>query len=282
LGRKSRASLASPSALMHLDTNQGKTIASDIQGGAMSDTSRRQFLQAASVAAGAAIVGVANADNKTEGGNTMTTSAPAFSPIHQPKALSFDPTKLTGLSEKLMRSHWENNYGGSVKALNTIKQRLAQALADKDTPPFVYNDLKREHLMRTGSVVLHELYFDNLGGDGKADTDIRQQLGTAFGDFNTWETEFRKIAAGLGGGSGWVVLGYNQHIGQIENYWLWDHLHGPADTVPLLVMDMYEHAYQMDYGAAAAKYIDAFFQNIRWDVVGQRLVKVQKAAPATK
>jgi len=204
----------------------------------------------------------------------MPASNPAFAPTHQPKPLTFDPTKLPGLSEKLLRSHWENNYGGSVKALNTIKQKLAQALADKDLPPFVYNDLKREHLMRTGSVVLHELYFENLGGDGKADAEMRKQIGVAFGDFNTWETEFRRMAAGLGGGSGWVLLGYNRHTRQVENYWLADHLHGPADTTPLLVMDMYEHSYQLDYGAAAAKYIDAFFQNIRWEIVAARLARM--------
>jgi len=180
----------------------------------------------------------------------------------------------------MLRSHWENNYGGSVKALNTIRQKLSQALGDKELPPFVYNDLKREHLMRTGSVVLHELYFENLGGDGSADAQSRKRIGAAFGDFDTWETEFRRIAAGLGGGSGWVLLGYNRHTGLIENYWLADHLHGPTDTVPLLVMDMYEHSYQIDYGAAAAKYIDAFFRNIRWDAVAARIERAGIAAQA--
>ena len=67
------------------------------------------------------------------------------------------------------------------------------------------------------------------------------------------------------------MLGYNVHTAQAENYWLWDHLHGPPATMPLLVMDMYEHSYQMDYGAAAAKYIDAFFQNLQWEAVSARL-----------
>jgi len=240
----------------------------------MPTSSRRQFLRTASVVAGVALADAAHADDKPNGDTVMPASNPAFAPTHQPKPLTFDPTKLPGLSEKLLRSHWENNYGGSVKALNTIKQKLAQALADKDLPPFVYNDLKREHLMRTGSVVLHELYFENLGGDGKADAEVRKQIGVAFGDFNTWETEFRRMAAGLGGGSGWVLLGYNRHTRQVENYWLADHLHGPADTTPLLVMDMYEHSYQLDYGAAAAKYIDAFFQNIRWEIVAARLARM--------
>src|SRR5215471_14285262 len=105
-----------------------------------------------------------------------TTIPPAFTAQAALKPLAFDPAKLNGLSEKLIRSHWENNYGGSVKALAVVKKQLAEALANKDTPPYVYNDLKREHLMRTGSVVLHELYFDNLGGDGKPDATARGAL----------------------------------------------------------------------------------------------------------
>jgi len=200
-------------------------------------------------------------------------TAPAFQTSDTLKPLSFDPARLSGLSERLIRSHWENNYGGSVKALAVVKKRLADALGDKDLPAYVYNDLKREHLLRTGSVVFHEHYFDNLGGSGKAGASERQAIAQAFGSFDTWESEFRKIGAGLGGGSGWVVLGFNQHTRLLENYWLADHAHGPAATTPILVMDMYEHSFQMDYGAAAAKYIDAFFSNIQWETVAARLAK---------
>ena len=200
----------------------------------------------------------------------MTTS-PAFQSQDALKPLPFDPSKLTGLSERMIRSHWENNYGGSVKALAAVKARLVQAAGDKDLPPYIYNDLKREHLIRTGSVVLHELYFENLGGSGEAAATEREAIAQAFDSFEDWEREFRRIGAGLGGGSGWVVLGFNLHTRQLENYWMADHAHGPAATVPILVMDMYEHSYQMDYGAAAAKYIDAFFQNIQWESVSARL-----------
>ncbi|RYU61332.1 superoxide dismutase [Methylolobus aquaticus] len=208
----------------------------------------------------------------------MTRSPPfSFAATHEPKPLLFDPAKLDGLSEKLIRSHWENNYGGSVKALNAVKQRLAAALGDPDLPPFIYNDLKREHLMRTGSVVLHELYFSNLGGGDKMDAGLRKALSDTFGSAETWEQEFRRMGAGLGGGSGWVTFGYNLHSGLLENYWQWDHLHAPAATLPLLVMDMYEHSYQMDFGAAAPAYVDAFFRNIHWAVVAERLDKALKA-----
>jgi len=244
----------------------------------MSRLPRREFLRTAGVAAGAVFSAPTLADNTPSGDSNM--SSRPIPEEHKRRPLPFDPARLNGLSERMLRSHWENNYGGSVKALNTIRQKLSQALGDKELPPFVYNDLKREHLMRTGSVVLHELYFENLGGDGSADAQSRKRIGAAFGDFDTWETEFRRIAAGLGGGSGWVLLGYNRHTGLIENYWLADHLHGPTDTVPLLVMDMYEHSYQIDYGAAAAKYIDAFFRNIRWDAVAARIELAGIAAQA--
>ncbi|HWL87216.1 MAG TPA: Fe-Mn family superoxide dismutase, partial [Polyangiaceae bacterium] len=87
-----------------------------------------------------------------------------------------------------------------------------------------------------------------------------------------------RIGAGLGGGSGWVVLGFNQHTRQLENYWMADHAHAPAATSPILVMDMYEHAYQMDFGAATARYIDAFFVNVNWDEVNRRLDRAQRAS----
>lgn len=244
----------------------------------MTESTRRDFLKGASGAAvGVLLAGPAVAADQAAPPQPPTKASPAFAPMHQPKPLGFDPAKLDGLSEKLLRSHWENNYGGSVKTLNAVKQKLGDALADKDTPPYLYGELKREHLLRSGSVTYHELYFDNLGGDGKPDADLRRAFGESFGDFNAWETEFRKIGMSLAGGSGWVVAAHSPDTGLIENYWLADHAQAPAGATPLLVMDMYEHAYQMDYGAAAARYIDAFFHNLRFDAVDARLARARKA-----
>ena len=250
----------------------------------MSDPTRRTFIKSASAVAAGLVVARsiknAHAAETTDSNVPARAIPPVFAVEHQPKVLAFDPSKLTGISEKLIRSHWENNYTGAVKTLNAVNKHLVSALANKESPPWAYNDLKREHLIRTGSVVFHELYFGNLGGDGKVDGTLRSEIGTAFGSFDNWETEFRKIGNGLGGGSGWVVLGANLHTHAIENYWLADHAHGPAATIPLLVMDMYEHAYQMDYGAAAAKYVDAFLQNIRWDEVSARLASARSIKQA--
>src|SRR6267154_2449188 len=134
-----------------------------------------------------------------------------FAARHQPKPLLFDPAKLNGISEKLIKSHWENNYGGAVKALNLVEQRLASMMQDKDLPPYMYGDLKREELIRTGSVVLHDKYFANLGGDGKAGGKALDLLKQWFGSYEQWEAEFKRTGAALSGGSGWVILGYNLH-----------------------------------------------------------------------
>jgi len=230
---------------------------------------RRELLKTTALGLGAALMAAPAAAQERTG--AAQVRAEAFAQVHQPKPLPFNSAALNGLSQRLIDSHWQNNYGGSVRALNETKRRLADALVDRDLPPYIYNDLKREHLMRTGSVVLHELYFENLGGNGRADEAARSWLASSFGQFDRWETEFRRIANGLGGGSGWVILGFNRQFGTAENYWMADHMHSPAMTVPLLVMDMYEHSYHMDFGAAAGQYVDAFFNNINWEAVLARV-----------
>jgi Fe-Mn family superoxide dismutase len=232
----------------------------------MSTMSRRDFVEG--IAAGAAVAAVLATQ---EVGAQAAAIPGAFGAEHQPRPLPFAAGSMEGLSEQLIDSHWQNNYGGSVTALNTVKTRLVEALADDAMPAYVYNGFKREHLLRTGSVVLHELYFDNLAPPGARDSELDAALTSAYGSVATWEREFRRIAAGLGGGSGWVMLGWNTHNRTLENYWMWDHMHAPAAVQPLLVMDMYEHSYQMDFGAAAAQYIDAFMRNVNWGEVNRRL-----------
>ncbi len=234
----------------------------------MSTLTRRSLIQ---VAAAAGPMLAAAAESTPPPGKDAPSGSGAFGFQHTPVSLPFDAKSLHGISEKLIQSHWENNYIGASKTLNTVRGRLVQALEDANTPPWIYTGLKREQSIRTGSVVLHEKYFENLGGDGKAPANVRTMISQSFGTFDRWEAEFRKIGQGLGGGSGWAMLGFNEHLKLLENYWLADHATTPAYTRPVLVMDMYEHAYQMDYGAAAAKYIDAFMANIQWDAVAKRL-----------
>lgn len=229
---------------------------------------RRAFMRHASAGVAAGVVlgtGSAGAQDAPP-----QVRAESFAQIHAPKPLRFAASSLNGLSARIIESHWENNYSGSVRALNETKRRLQAALEDRDLPAYIYNGLKREHLMRTGSVILHELYFDNLGGNGRADAAARDLISRGFGSYDRWETEFRRIASGLGGGSGWTVLGYNRYFGTLENYWQADHMHNPTSAEPLLVLDMYEHSYHMDFGTDTARYIDAFFDNIDWEIVLER------------
>jgi superoxide dismutase, Fe-Mn family len=233
----------------------------------MSDIDRRSAIGAMGIGLAAATASSANATGSPP-------LSPAFAGGHQPVPLKFDPAKLVGLSERLIRSHYDNNYLGSVRTLNMIEGRLAAAMGDKDLPPVAYGGLKREELHRTGSVILHELYFGALGGNGAAGGTIRTALTSRYGSFEAWEAEFRRTAMALAGGSGWCVLAFNLHTASLHNYWAWDHMHQPAASVPLLALDMYEHAFHMDYGTAAARYVDAFMANLDWGEVDRRYARV--------
>jgi Fe-Mn family superoxide dismutase len=129
-------------------------------------------------------------------------------------------------------------------------------------------------------MILHEHYFGNLGGDGKLAGSIDKRLAAHFGSTARWEELFRATALSLGGGSGWVILDLNYATGDLRIYGTGGHSQSVAFGQPLLVLDMYEHAYAMDYGAAHAKYVDAFFQNIAWSEVDKRLARGEKALAA--
>lgn len=186
------------------------------------------------------------------------------------KPLSCDPAKLKGLSEKLIVSHWENNYGGAVKRLSAIEQKLAD-LDWATAPVFVINGLKREELIAYNSMVLHEVYFGGLGGNGiLAAGNMRAAIERDFGSFERWRAEFAAMGKALGGGSGWVLLTYSPRDGRLINQWAADHGHTLAGGMPILALDMYEHSYHLDFGAKAAAYVDVFMDNIAWPAVEAR------------
>jgi Fe-Mn family superoxide dismutase len=242
---------------------------------------RRQTLQAFS----ATSMGLALQTSAVTQGAQEQTPAPSSASVraHRPHAivpLAFDPKKLTGISERMIVSHHENNYSGAVKNLNKVQEQLAALPAD--ATGFVVSGLKERELMFRNSAVLHELYFANLGGDGKRAGAIGTALSEAWGSAGRWEAEFRATAQSLAGGSGWVVLALDLRTPELRTYWSGNHTQGPAAAYPLLVLDMYEHAYHIDNGAAAAKYIDAFFTNVRWEEVDGRFGKALRAAEALR
>lgn len=189
--------------------------------------------------------------------------------LYAMKPLACDPTRLKGLSEKLLVSHYENNYGGAVKRLNAIEESLA-ALDFAKATVFTINGLKREQLIAMNSMILHELYFEGLG-TSELSTDLRNMLARDFGGFERWQTEFAAMGKAQGGGSGWVLLTYVHRDGKLVNQWAADHTCGIAGATPVLALDMYEHSYHIDYGAKAAAYVDAFMENINWATVARNL-----------
>jgi superoxide dismutase, Fe-Mn family len=197
----------------------------------------------------------------------QTQAAPSAGQ-RQMKPLPFDPTKLKGLSEKLLRSHYDNNYAGAFRRLGQIETMVAGL--PKDAPGFQLKGLKMEELIATNSVILHEQYFGNLGGDGKAAGGLQQAIARQFGAFDKWEQEFRATSNALGGGSGWAILSVNLRDGQLRNYIAFDHTDNVAFGRPILVNDMFEHAYHIDYGSAAARYVDAFMENVNWAECNRR------------
>ena len=182
---------------------------------------------------------------------------------YEMKPLSCDPARLKALSEKLIVSHYENNYGGAVKRLNAIAAQLSE-LDFATAPVFVTNGLKREELVATNSMILHELYFDGLGEGSEPGPLLREALARDFGSFARWQAEFTAMGKALGGGSGWVLLSWSARDRKLVNQWAADHCHAMAGGTPLLALDMYEHSYQMDFGAKAASYVDAFMGVVTW------------------
>jgi Fe-Mn family superoxide dismutase len=210
----------------------------------------------------------------------LQTPAQTAAPTWTIKPLPFDPTKLKGLSDKLLLSHHANNYSGAARRVGQIRQMLADLPAN--APGFQLKGLKMEELIATNSAILHEEYFGNLGGDGKATGNLQQALARDFGSLAKWEQDFRATSTALGGGSGWVILNFNLRDGKLHNYIAFDHTDNVAFGRPILVNDMFEHAYHMDYGSAAAMYVDAFMQNANWQECNRRYDEAVKMYAAVK
>jgi superoxide dismutase, Fe-Mn family len=179
------------------------------------------------------------------------------------KPLSCDPARIQGMSERLIISHYENNYGGAVKRLNLIEEQIAELDYTK-APGFVINGLKREELIAMNSMILHELFFDGLGDQSEPAARLRDALTHDFGSYERWRAEFIAMGKALAGGSGWVLLSWSPRDRKLVNQWASDHCHTLAGGVPILALDMYEHSYQIDFGAKAATYVDTFMNVIRW------------------
>jgi len=195
--------------------------------------------------------------------------------------LPFKPSRLRGLSEQLLASHYENNYGGAVRRLNAIESRLA-ALDWNAAPVFDINGLARERLIAANSMILHEIYFDGLGGAGEPSGELAMALERDFGGLQRWRAEFTAMGKAQSGGSGWTLLTWSERLGRLTHQWAADHAHNLAGGVPILALDMYEHAYHLDFGAKAAAYVDAFMVNLHWERIDERYQRAIASAPSQR
>jgi Fe-Mn family superoxide dismutase len=191
------------------------------------------------------------------------STATVLPKAYQPKPLPFDAKTIPGFSERILVSHHDNNYVGAVTRLGAIEAQVAQL--DPAAPGFTVNGLKREELLAMNSMILHELYFSSLGGGGsRPGAQLATQIEKDFGSQQKWRDQFVAMGKALGGGSGWVLLMWSPRAGKLVNQWAADHTMAIADGRGLIALDMYEHAYHMDFGAKAAAYVDAYMGALDW------------------
>jgi superoxide dismutase, Fe-Mn family len=227
----------------------------------------RERIALSTTAASSRTIGSKVEDCLDQGGHDMTYSM---------KPIGCDPARIKGMSERLIVSHYENNYGGAVKRLNVIEEKLAE-LDYASAPVFLINGLKREQLIAMNSMILHELFFDGLGDPSEPSGNLRDALARDFGSYERWRAEFMAMGKALGGGSGWVLLTWSPRDGKLVNQWASDHCHTLAGGTPILALDMYEHSYHIDFGAKAASYVETFMEAIRWKNADRLLSDLQSS-----
>jgi Fe-Mn family superoxide dismutase len=224
--------------------------------------SRRNFLKAS--AAGAFLLA------------TQSTAVHAQS---EPKAkkeekMAYEPKDyksllgMEGFSDALLNNHF-TLYNGYVTNTNKNIELAQQLLKDGNT--YAFAEVKRRLGWEFNGMRLHELYFGNLGGKGvKKDGPLAKKLAEQFGSYDAWEKDFREVGGMRG--IGWAALYQDTIGGRFINFWINEHDCGhPSGCNPILIMDVFEHAFMLDYGTKKAGYIDAFFKNVNWDLVEKRV-----------
>ena len=177
---------------------------------------------------------------------------------------------LAGFSEALLKNHL-TLYQGYVTNTNKVSEHLEQLLKDGRAGTPEYAELKRRFGWEFNGMRLHELYFENLGGTLGLDRYgvLWKQMQCDFGSVEAWEKDFK--ATGTMRGIGWAVLYQDVQTGRLFNTWINEHDVGhPAGCLPILVMDVFEHAFMLDYGLKRADYVETFFRHINWSMADSR------------
>jgi Fe-Mn family superoxide dismutase len=189
------------------------------------------------------------------------------------------PWTLNNISPRLIESHYENNYGAALNRLNAVTREL-ETLDIRTSPVQVVSRLNRERAALLNSTLLHELYFASLGGDGRKISDaIAEALARDFGSVDRWRHEFVALAEALASDCGWILLTYVPRDSRLLNHSAAERGHSIAGGIPVLALDMYEHAYHIEFGANTTAYVAAFMRNIDWGAVERRYVDATKVSP---
>jgi Fe-Mn family superoxide dismutase len=207
-------------------------------------------------------------------GSALPSKAKFFEEEKQMAYTAKDYTRLIGLpgfSETLLKNHF-TLYQGYVTNTNKVLDILAQLLKDGKTATPEFAELKRRLGWEFNGMRVHEYYFENLGGKEALNQGgkLGKKIIESFGSYEAWEKDFRAVGAMRG--IGWVVLYQDSLSGNLVNFWINEHDTGhPAGCAPILVLDVFEHAYMIDYGLKRADYIEAYFKNIDWKAAEARV-----------
>jgi superoxide dismutase, Fe-Mn family len=189
------------------------------------------------------------------------------------------PWTLNNISPRLIESHYEHDYGETVARLNAISTEL-ETLDPATTPAGAIGRLKRDQIAALNATLLHELYFASLGGDGRA---VPERMAAAleehFGSVDRWRQEFIALANSLAGSCGWTLLSWLPRDARLINHTAADYNQSIPGAIPIMALDMYEHAYHPEFGANATAYIAGFMRNIDWTAVQDRYDDAVKVAP---
>lgn len=189
-------------------------------------------------------------------------------------AKELKPAKeLEGISKRQIDEHHDVLYKGYVNKVNEIETKLADVnLAEANATYSTVRELKREEVFATNGVRLHEGYFEQMSGStGACSGDILNLIKADFGSYEKWEAEFKALGVAA---RGWVVLAYDWTDDKLHNYLSDIHSDGVWDCTTILILDVYEHAYFIDYGTGRKAYIEAYFKNINWSAVNARVERL--------
>jgi Fe-Mn family superoxide dismutase len=225
---------------------------------------RREFLTIAGLGGAAVLLNLNNPLHAfvKEEEKTMAYTAKDYSKL----------VGMEGFSETLLKNHF-TLYQGYVTNTNKVLDTLSQMLREGKTAAPEFSELKRRLGWEFNGMRLHEYYFENLGGKkGGVNKEgmLAKKMAEDFGNYETWEKDFRAVGAMRG--IGWTILYQDTSNGKLMNFWINEHdVSHPAGCTPLLILDVFEHAFMIDYGLKRADYIEAFFKNINWSAVEARL-----------